>query len=378
MEKKGESRKSLLLSPGGKEVLLKAVIQAIPTYLMSVFLLPRSLTNKMDLVLKRFFWSGSMRRKSLHWCDAKVLEKPKEEGGLGFKNFHLFNVSLIGKQVWRLLQNTDAIWVRLLKGLYFSNGVFFSAAKGRNGSWIWSGLCETKERLKLGLLKSIMSGNDSLFNTDPWIPSAPAFSLATLGLNQSKVSEWILQEERLWKVESLREVVPEGVIQDILRIPIGPAEAPDQWVWKFTKTGAYTVKSAYRALRESRDQFVQPTALVQSLPNGDDWKWLWSLSLPPKLRFFIWKIAKGAIATRSRLFDGRCAPNPCCSICNHNIESIYHCFFSCPHATATWELMELSPFVPPEEGLFSEWFFNLREALPVEAIKRSVCCLWNI
>ncbi|CAL1410408.1 unnamed protein product [Linum trigynum] len=88
MEKKGESWKSLLLSPGGKKVLLKAVIQAIPSYIMSVFLLPLSLTCKMDSILKKFFWSGSMKKKSIHWCNARVLEKPKEEGGVGFRNFH--------------------------------------------------------------------------------------------------------------------------------------------------------------------------------------------------------------------------------------------------------------------------------------------------
>ncbi|CAL1367531.1 unnamed protein product [Linum trigynum] len=144
MEKKGESWKSLLLSPGGKEVLLKAVIQAIPEYIMSVLLLPLSLTNKMDSILRRFFWSGSIKKKSIHWCDAKILEKPKEEGGLGFRNFHMFNLALIGKQVWRILENPDALWVQLLKGIYFHNGDFFAATKGRCGSWIWNGICETK------------------------------------------------------------------------------------------------------------------------------------------------------------------------------------------------------------------------------------------
>ncbi|CAL1374841.1 unnamed protein product [Linum trigynum] len=78
IEKKGESWKSLLLSPGGKEVLLKVVIQAITSYIMSVFLLSLSLANKMDSILKRFFWSGSMKKKSIHWRDARVLEKQKK------------------------------------------------------------------------------------------------------------------------------------------------------------------------------------------------------------------------------------------------------------------------------------------------------------
>ncbi|CAL1383537.1 unnamed protein product [Linum trigynum] len=45
MEKMREAWKSLLLSHGGKEVLLKAVIQAIPSYIMYLFNLPVNLTK---------------------------------------------------------------------------------------------------------------------------------------------------------------------------------------------------------------------------------------------------------------------------------------------------------------------------------------------
>ncbi|CAL1384015.1 unnamed protein product [Linum trigynum] len=148
MEKRADSWKSLLLSPGGKEILLKAVLQAISTFIMSTFLLPLSITNKMDSILRRFFWAGSMKKRSIHWCKARVLEDPKQVGGLGFRNFHLFNLALVGKQVWRMLTNPDALWVKLLKGLYFPDRDFLSSRKGRCGSWIWNGICDTKEALK--------------------------------------------------------------------------------------------------------------------------------------------------------------------------------------------------------------------------------------
>ncbi|CAL1361446.1 unnamed protein product [Linum trigynum] len=86
-ESQGDNRKSLLLSSVGKEVLLKAVFKAIPSYLMTIFLFPRSTTNKMDSMLKRFFWSGSTTKKTIYWRVGDVLYAQKRREGLSFDRF---------------------------------------------------------------------------------------------------------------------------------------------------------------------------------------------------------------------------------------------------------------------------------------------------
>ncbi|CAN1827299.1 Putative ribonuclease H protein At1g65750, partial [Linum perenne] len=85
IENLGQSWKSLSLSHGGKETLLKAVYQSIPTYIMSCFLLLKDMTNKMNSRLNVFFWGRSMQRKTIHWAKGSILTKPKAKGGLGFK-----------------------------------------------------------------------------------------------------------------------------------------------------------------------------------------------------------------------------------------------------------------------------------------------------
>jgi hypothetical protein len=48
--------KEKLLSIGGKEILLKAIAQAIPVYAMSVFQIPKGVCKRMMDAISRFWW----------------------------------------------------------------------------------------------------------------------------------------------------------------------------------------------------------------------------------------------------------------------------------------------------------------------------------
>ncbi|GLT55032.1 hypothetical protein SLA2020_281860 [Shorea laevis] len=63
--------KNKLLSQAGKEILLKAVAQSIPTYTMSVFLLPKTLLQEINAMLQRYWWSHHEKEGSIHWIKWK-------------------------------------------------------------------------------------------------------------------------------------------------------------------------------------------------------------------------------------------------------------------------------------------------------------------
>lgn len=48
-----------LLSRAGKEILLKCVIQVIPTYLIVVYKIPNCIIQKIHLAMVRFWWGSS-------------------------------------------------------------------------------------------------------------------------------------------------------------------------------------------------------------------------------------------------------------------------------------------------------------------------------
>jgi hypothetical protein len=118
------------MSFAGRGVLISAVIQALPTYLMSCFMFPKSLCDKIEKAICSFWWGSSTGQHKIHWRARKDLFKPKFEGGLGFRDMHLFNKVMLAKQVWRLKTNPTSLLGQCLKAKYFPNSYIFKAQQG--------------------------------------------------------------------------------------------------------------------------------------------------------------------------------------------------------------------------------------------------------
>jgi hypothetical protein len=93
---------------GAKEVLIKLVAQAIPTYMMGVFKLPSMLCEELTQMIRYFWWGEEGGQRKVHWMAWERLVMPKCYGGIGFRDLKLFNQALLARQAWCLIQYPES------------------------------------------------------------------------------------------------------------------------------------------------------------------------------------------------------------------------------------------------------------------------------
>jgi hypothetical protein len=129
--------KEKFLSWAGKEIMIKAVAQAIPTFAMGCFNLTKDLCDQISSMICRYWWNQQEGKHKIHWLSWEKMMKPKREGGLGFRDLHTFNLAMLAKQGWRLCQNPDSLCAQILQAKYHP-GVSCLEAKPRGGmSYTW-------------------------------------------------------------------------------------------------------------------------------------------------------------------------------------------------------------------------------------------------
>ncbi|GJV49970.1 putative RNA-directed DNA polymerase, eukaryota, reverse transcriptase zinc-binding domain protein [Tanacetum coccineum] len=97
------SWKARLLSVGGRLSLIKSVLGNLPTYYMSIYMMPASIRNKLESMRKNVFLGGDFEEKKMSWVKWKKCLASKQEGGLGIGSILGLNTGLLLKWIWRFL-----------------------------------------------------------------------------------------------------------------------------------------------------------------------------------------------------------------------------------------------------------------------------------
>ena len=113
--------KAKFLPFAGRTVLVKSVMTVIPNYVMQGVALPTHLCDKLDKINRDFLWGSSPEKRKLHLVGWNKIIKSKEEGGLGIQEAKAKNIALLAKLNWRLYQEKESLWARVILQKYCSS-----------------------------------------------------------------------------------------------------------------------------------------------------------------------------------------------------------------------------------------------------------------
>jgi hypothetical protein len=341
------------MSFGGKEVLLKAVIQAIPAYAMSVFKLPKQIIKGIISAMSQFWWGDDDQQKHMHWFAWWKMCVPKRQGGMGFQDLHSFNLAMLAKQCWRLILEPDYLCATILHAKYFPSRDILDCQLKKGSSYTWQSLWAGFQTFKRGHMWRVGDGSQINIWDYPWIPSSPNRRIATRRGNivYTKVSEIIDIENDCWDEELIREIFWPIDAQRILSIPLARGMMNDFVSWHFTKTGVFTVRSCYHAEWDHQHgNKMRRTSVYGTSSSLPVWKTIWSLNVPAKIKIHLWRSLLGAIPCNGVLANRHMQSLVFLLylrllLCHLDCESIQHAFFACPRVCEIWKFLGMEELI---------------------------------
>ncbi|XVF41027.1 hypothetical protein PTKIN_Ptkin01aG0247600 [Pterospermum kingtungense] len=136
-----------------------------------------------------------------------------------------------------------------------------------------------------------------------------------------------------WDVELINDLFCSRDVDAILSIQLCPIAAADKCVWHFSKTREYIVRSAYRLAMEQ-------LAYDFHFHVPSEWRGLWKLQVPPKVKNFVWRTTQEILPNREALW-------------NHGINV-------------------------PSTYTFVQWLFSIVRTLQDQVASTIVMVLWSI
>ena len=117
-------------------------------------------------------------------------------------------------------------------------------------------------------------------------------------LKDAKVVDLIDTVSKKWDVHLLQGLFNPQEVELIMSIPLCRSYVEDKLVWPFTPSGTYTVKPGYRFLVNENSVNSTP---MNSNQNDGVWKLIWALSVPNKVKNFVWRSCRDALLIKYNL-----------------------------------------------------------------------------
>ncbi|KAA3468585.1 reverse transcriptase [Gossypium australe] len=340
------------------------------TYLRHV-----TLCEMIESKLARFWCQKGAGKRGIHWCQWKLLCRSKDKGGLGFRNMAQFNISLLTKQGWRLLNYPNSLVAQVFKAKYFPEYSLLNSRLGNSCSYVWRSIWATKDTLEKELIWKVGTGLKISVTEDAWIPNYGNVRLrSSVGnLQFDKVADLIYGNEREWNRDLIVNTFPEDMTDLIFQIPLSLEPHEDFLAWKGESSGEFSVRSSYKLL-----QSFDPTAYAVQNIYRDFYRKLWHIDIPTKIKIFIWKISWNYITNRVNMAIRRLANSSMCPRCGGAAETLNHLFGECPVSMEMWRALTNLNVLTITNIEFGEWLTMVLTSLSLTQGRIFSVALWAI
>jgi len=291
---------SKCLSKAGREVMIKFVLQAIPSYVMSNFQLPTTLVNNIEKMTNSFWWGhGRTTQRGINWISWERLSVSKVHGGMGFKDLSTFNLATLGKQGWKFLSEPDSLVSGILKVRYFPSNNYLTTQPCHNPNYVWRSILRARFIVHGGARWSIGSGASISILNEPWLPNGECVGSDITGahfVHNVTINNLMNLYNKSWNKGVVRQVFSIDITNKILQTSLLAQVHEDRHIWKAERHGRYSAHGAYRLCVDKlidSSHFRRPGF----------WTGIWKLRVPPKVKNLVWRMCHSCLPIRVRLID---------------------------------------------------------------------------
>ena len=249
------------LTFAGRLLLLSTVIAGIVNFWISTFRLPKGCIRKIDSLCCRFLWSGNIdeqKSAKIAWTTCCL---PKEEGGLGLRNFSVWNRVLLLRFIWLLFSGSNSLWVIWQHHYRLATKSFWAIEESTNDSWTWKQLLKLRCEA-LNFCKGVLNSGRSLsFWYDIWTPTGQLLKyIGPSGPRDLRIPLTATVSEACnstsWLLVQPRSQADLDFHIHLTTITLPLSEAPDKYEWRVegVQESVYSSAATWQSLRPKSER----------------------------------------------------------------------------------------------------------------------------
>ncbi|KAH0700920.1 hypothetical protein KY284_015135 [Solanum tuberosum] len=316
-------KEARLLSFGGRITLIKHALQSIPIHTMAALSPPSTTIKYIENIIADFYWGRGQNKRKYHWASLDTMRLPYTEGGVGIRRLSDICTSLQYKQWWNF-RSKVSLWSQFLKAKYCQRAHPVAKKVDRGDSLMWKYMMKNKLHVEENIGWKIQSGSCS-FWWDDWLGKGAlaTYNTSISSLNNATIAHFLVNGK--WNERKLRQQVPPLLIPSILNTNFQFVQGvKDIAVWRLTKAGEFTCKSAWEMCRKKK-----ATAVLNSQ--------IWHRHIPFKMSFLLWRAIRYKLPTNESLANFGVEPVKCYCCFQQGWDDVEHIFLQGHFAGHIWK-----------------------------------------